>query len=337
MNSLHLSIPAKALLFGEYGVLSGGKAIAVTFFSECFQIIIHIQKTNGDESIVINSDFFPNKFIQFPQSYLSNEIISNCDSNVFFFINLLKPWKEVLKPYKLKIHIEKSYSPSLGFGSSSALIAGISKGLWQLIYQNEGFLKHPSFWKKIRESIKNIQGNGSGYDVATQLIASQDSQLNQKMNLWIVQNIKESDIPSFKKFIPNENISNYGCFISTNIYSDTSKAIKKFQNKKNKFDFATQHSDLADWFLTNHSLEHLKVGMEKSLKIANGQGIVPMENKKFNHLLSILNSQNIPYKTMGAGGGDCLWVLANKKTLTLKCNIPEIDIPFAFETYGTEL
>jgi mevalonate kinase len=336
MNSLHLSIPAKALLFGEYGVLYGGKAIAVTFFSNYFHISIKIQKIANDESISIKSDFFPNKLIQFSQNHLSNDFMYKNDANVFFFVNLLKPWKELLKPYKLEIHIEKSYSPSLGFGSSSALIAGISRGLWQLIYQNEEYLNHPLFWKNIRDSIKNIQGKGSGYDVAVQLAASQSNQLDKNLNLWIFQNKKGSEIPTIEKITHNKNISDYGCFLSTNIYSDTTKAIKKFQNEKNKLIYAKQHSDLADWFLINHSLEHLKIGMERSLKIAKEQGIIPINNEKFNKLLSILNSQNVPYKTMGAGHGDCLWILTNKKKLTMECHIPEADIPFAFETYGTE-
>jgi mevalonate kinase len=336
MNRLHLSIPAKALLFGEYGVLYSGKAIAATFFNTYFHINIHIQKVTQDESISIKSDFFPNKIIQFQRSFLNDKMISLRDRNIFFFFNLLKPWYESLKSYKLEIHIEKSFHPSLGFGSSSALIAGISRGLWQLIYNNEEYLTHALFWKKIRESIKNIQGNGSGYDIAVQLIASQENHINQKLNLWVFQNNKESDIPYIEKLISIDNITNFGCFISTNIYSDTTKAIKTFQIEKNKLNYAKQHSEIANWFLLNQTLENLKIGMEKSLKIAKQQGIIPTDNKKFNQLTSTLNFQNIPYKTMGAGNGDCLWVLANKKKLITECHIPEANIPFAFETYGTK-
>ena len=336
MNRLKISIPAKALLFGEYGVLYGGKAIAVTFFSNCFQISIKIQKITDDGSIKIISDFFPKNAIEFPRSYLKNELIFNSDPNIFFFNNLLKPWSDVLKSVELEIQIEKSYSPSLGFGSSSALIAGISRGLWELIYKDKEYLSHPLFWKNIRESIKNIQGKGSGYDVAVQLAASQNNQLNRKLNLWSFQNKEETDIPIIENIILDKNISKYGCFLSTNIYSDTTKAIKKFQNDKNKLIYAKLHSELAAWFLNNQTLEHVKIGMERSLKIAKDQEMLPIENEKFNKLIAILKSQNIPFKTMGAGHGDCLWVLSNKNKLTTECHIPETEIPFAFETYGTE-
>lgn len=335
MNSVRVHIPAKALLFGEYGVLYGGKAIAVTFFNYCFLISIKIYKLNSENNVTIHSDFFPNKTLQFSQSDLNSEILKS-ETNIFFFVNLLKPWKEVLKPYKIEIHIEKSYSPSLGFGSSSALIAGISRGLWQLIYQNEEYINHSLFWKYIRNSIKNIQGDGSGYDVSVQLAASQNDKLNKKISLWAFQNQEENDIPAIKNFYPNENISNYGCFLSTNIYSDTAKAIHTFHNETNKLNFAKKHSELADWFIINHSIKNLKIGMKKSLQIALEQKIIPTGNIKFNNLLSTLHSQKIPYKSMGAGHGDCLWVLTNKKNLMEKCHIPEADIPFAFETYGTE-
>lgn len=336
MNSLHLSIPAKALLFGEYGVLYGGKAIAVTFFSNCFHISIKIQKITEDETVTVQSEFFPRKFIQFPIHELSNNSFSKNDTNIFFFGNLLRPWKKVLKSCKLEIYIEKSYPPALGFGSSSALIAGVSRGLWELIYQNKEYLNSPLFWKNIRDSIKNIQGNGSGYDVAVQLAASQNNPLDNKTKLWIFQNKKESPIPSIQSFIPNEDISKYGCFLSTNIYSNTTQAIKMFQNEKNKLDFAKKHTSLANWFLLNHSVEDLKIGMEKSLKIANQQRILPTNIEKFNRLLSILATQHISYKTMGAGHGDCLWVLTSRKKLAEECHIPETDIPFSFEIYGTE-
>jgi hypothetical protein len=39
---------------------------------------------------------------------------------------------------------------------------------------------------------------------------------------------------------------------------------------------------------------------------------------------------------MGAGHGDCLWVLLNKNKLKTECQISESDIPFAFETVRTE-
>lgn len=331
MNCLYLEIPAKALLFGEYGVLYGGKAIAVTFFSNSFKILIKIKKCNISKFIEIKSDFFEEGQIRFPKEYLASFDLKEKNTNIMFFVNLLKPWGILLTPYKLEIIIEQSFSPSLGFGSSSALIAGISRGLWEFLYKDNTFLDNPEFWNRVRESILNIQGNGSGYDVAVQLMASQIHQNEKKVGMWIFQNNQNSNVPTIKSFITKENIVKYGCFLSTNIYSDTKKSISSFQNDDNKLNFAKQHAILAENFILNNSIENLKNEMEKSLFIANQQGIVPVENIKFLNLIFRLKTKNISYKTMGAGNGDCLWVLANKSVLTRECSISENDIPFSFE------
>ena len=144
MNQVYLCIPAKAILFGEYGVLYGGKAVAVTFFDHCFNISLKIKRLEENSSIKIKSDFFSNQNIQF--SIHDNNENKNNDPNIFFFSNLIKPWNSYLENCELNIEIQKSFSPSLGFGSSSALIAGISAGLWELIYQNKEYLNKIEFW-----------------------------------------------------------------------------------------------------------------------------------------------------------------------------------------------
>lgn len=334
MNHVHLSIPAKALLFGEYGVLFGGKAIAVTFFDHYFEISLKIKNFEENSSIQIKSDFFTNKNILFSTNDFENSL--NQDPNIFFFVNLLKPWKHFLNHSHLEIEIHKSFSPALGFGSSSALIAGVSSALWQLIFQNQDYLNQIEFWNYIKQSITNIQGSGSGYDVAVQLAALKEQETNSKTKCWIFQNKNNSIVPSISHFVPDVSIFNLGCFVSTNIYSNTSKIIRKFQNTKDKKNFANKHAEISDLFLTNQSIENIQICMNKSIKIAKEQDILPTNDIKLNQLISTFNSKQISFKTMGAGHGDCLWVLANKNKLITECRISEIDIPFAFETYGTE-
>jgi mevalonate kinase len=334
MNQVYLCIPAKAILFGEYGVLYGGKAVAVTFFDHCFNISLKIKRLEENSSIKIKSDFFPNQNIQF-SIHDNNENKSN-DPNIFFFSNLIKPWNSYLENYELNIEIQKSFSPSLGFGSSSALIAGISAGLWQLIYQNKEYLNQIEFWNNIKQSIQNIQGGGSGYDVAVQLAAIENDETDKKTKFWIFQNKLNSIIPNIYPYIPNINLNSLGCFISTNIYSNTTKALHKFQNDKEKLVFANSHSKICESFLELKTIDDLQLIMKNSLEIARSQKILPLHNKKFNDLISIFNSKQISYKSMGAGHGDCLWVLLNKNKIKTECQISESDIPFAFETIGTE-
>ncbi|WP_397601310.1 hypothetical protein [Silvanigrella sp.] len=334
MNQVYLCIPAKAILFGEYGVLYGGKAVAVTFFDPCFKISIKIKRFEDNSSIKIKSDFFSNQIIQF-SIHDNNEIIKN-DPNILFFSNLIKPWSSYLENCELNIEIQKSFSPSLGFGSSSALIAGISAGLWQLIFQNKEYLNQIEFWNNVKQSIQNIQGGGSGYDVAVQLAAIEKNEIDKNTNFWIFQNKMNSIIPNIHAFEPNISLNNLGCFISTNIYSNTTKALHKFQNDKEKLRYANRHSEICESFLELNTMNNLQILMKKSLEIAHSQKILPIQNKKFNDLISTFNSKQISYKTMGAGHGDCLWVLLNKNKLKTECQISESDIPFAFETVRTE-
>ncbi|MES2614134.1 MAG: hypothetical protein V4591_01830, partial [Bdellovibrionota bacterium] len=52
-------------------------------------------------------------------------------------------------------------------------------------------------------------------------------------------------------------------------------------------------------------------------------------NCEFKNLL--LRLKDVPFKTMGAGGGDCLWVLCSRKKLLEELNFASEDIAFAFE------
>ncbi|APJ03091.1 mevalonate kinase [Silvanigrella aquatica] len=334
MNRFNVCIPAKALLFGEYGVLYGGRALAVTFFQDYFQISATLKKQSNNCQIKINSDFFNSQSLNISNEQFIQENKSPLDRDSFFFVNLLKPWHLHLKNWDLEFHIENSFSPSLGFGSSSALIAGFSKILWQMIYNNKDYLTSTLFWKNVRTSIQNIQGQGSGYDVAVQLAGSNITDKNV-IQFWSFQNQEGSAIPKIESFYPKEHISNLGCFIATHIYSDTKKALKKFQSEKNKLNFAAQHSDIANELYNHNSFEDLALAMQKSLKIAQNQEIIPTESESFNNLLAKLDLFHIPFKTMGAGHGDCIWVLAKKSALIQNCQIPEKNISFAFENYGS--
>lgn len=201
--------------------------------------------------------------------------------------------------------------------------------LWKKAYMNS-----EEFWEKIRNSLKFIQGNGSGYDVGVQLVASENATCNTRPQFWVFQNQKGNSIPIIEKLDIKNDTTCFGSFILTHIYSDTAKAVKKFLGEKNKTIIAAKHAQLAENFLVDSSLISLKNEMGKSQKIAIDQGLLPMENKKFYMLVTLLKDKNIPFKTMGSGHGDCLWVLANKETLINECQIPEKDISFMFENMG---
>ena len=82
---------------------------------------------------------------------------------------------------------------------------------------------------KIRLSIKIFSKKVAVMMFAIQLAAIQtQSNVNNSVSFWQFQNNQYSVIPEVTKFIPMENTHSYGCFIKTNIYSDTKSNNPKF-------------------------------------------------------------------------------------------------------------
>lgn len=319
-NSTMFSLPAKAMLFGEFGVLFGFPAVACAFLPPHFSIRTDLlDACSPGKKILIESPFYPSGF-------------SDDDP---FFLNLIQPWQDCLAGKTLKIQILSSFSPALGFGSSSALIAGVSQGLWKIFYpEKTDFLKQRLFWEKVRMSLKQIQGAGSGYDIGVQLYAGQQTRQNQ-ISFWKYENQPHHSVPLVQEILIERDVfSKYGCFLKTHIYSDTQRQITDFQKKQDKETSARDHAHVVGKFLTDFSLENLKNLMDKSRKIALAQHLFPFHNSGFQSLYQHLEENQIPFKTMGSGNGDCLWVLANRKKLIEKGLISSDDIAFAFEDFA---
>ncbi|WP_158996894.1 hypothetical protein [Pigmentibacter ruber] len=333
MHEVNVKIPAKAMLFGEYGVLNHGKAIAVTFDQYFFKFNIKVSSNFKDSSLIkIKSDFFSSKEIEFSSKEL--ELKTPLDKKTLFFIKLLQPWYCYIKNRNIEISILNSYSPSLGFGSSSAIISGIAVAFNSIFLDNKPIFSNPIFWKNIRQSIINVQGKGSGYDVAVQLAHYLSQSENEPIQFWVFQNQEDSEIPNITKFKPKDDINLYGCFLKTNIYSDTKKAIYIFSQDNKKEEFANSHTKLAESFINDSSIKNLNYLMKSAQVIASKQNILPVEETTFNNLIIQLNSYKVTFKTMGAGHGDCLWTLATPDYLINNCKILKDDIVFAFSKVG---
>jgi mevalonate kinase len=349
-----LMVPAKAMLFGEYGVMYGYPSVAYTFYDYCF--LIKIEVTPSLESRVnIFSAYFEEKKVSF-------SLEEEPSWEALFFYHMLKPWEEELASKKLTLTIDHSFSPSLGFGSSSALIAGVSYLLNQCFLQ-EG-LTSLELWNKVRASLTLCQEGGSGYDVGVQLAAlfspkktSQfwSYQLTKRLvphieelrhlNEKLENNNQELEYHNEELEHHNEKLghlkldqketfpNSLGCFLRTGLYSNTREHLKYFTEKKDKTYWASEHGKIAEAFLAlPPSLEGLGPLMIASFELAQKQGIVPWESPllKDGVFLKNLDKASIPYKTMGSGFGDCLWVLASKEKLMEDLKVDPSYVAYAF-------
>lgn len=309
-----MRVPAKAMLFGEYGVLAYFPAIAVTFYNYFFDIDVEITP-NGSRitNVRVNSLFFKRGDIVF-------SFDKEPDDESEFFYKLFLPWKDRLLGLNITVDIRKSFPSNLGFGSSSAIIAAVCMALYEYLYGMENILYESQFWDFVRQSLFQIQGEGSAYDIGVQLAAIMKN--DSSLQVWKFQNQVITTVPLIEQLkIPLDILKQYGCFVKTYIYANTQKILNNFINSKDKNEITVLNGESALHFLQKYTIENIKKLMNKSHNIM----AVPEEME-----LIYSKLYGIPFKPMGAGLGDCLWVLSTKKQLMLN-GFKEEDIAFAFE------
>lgn len=313
-----LTSPAKALLFGEYGVLYGGQAVVLTFTKYRFTIDFSLtpkENQNKRAHVCVESAFFASGGISF-------ECGAAAEGEVRFFVNALKPWETALQGYDLHIAVRESYASALGFGSSSAILALVYTFLWECFFPQEPLSTSPKLTQLVHLGLQCVQNGGSAYDIFCQMAAMAPTKQHQ---LWSYSMVGETLAQRVQPlFVPLETLQKFGSFLQTSIYSDTALALQRFSQSERKYDFAQGHKAIAGQFLQDISLKNLEASMRASHALASAQGLfLPAAEKSYFH--------GQPYKTMGAGYGDCLWVLADKKTLIEQCAIAPSEVAFAFE------
>lgn len=293
-----LRLPAKILLFGEYGLMYGGSGVVLTTSSYQFEIACTLnlnRKCSEDVVARVWSSFFESGscIVKAGEGKL-------VDSESGFFAKLLQPWYPEIADKYLEIHVTKSFLPRFGFGSSSALIAGINLSLWKTLH---GEIDQ-KYWVRLRDSLHVVQnGKGSGYDVAVQTLAS----IQNKNILWSVHWPANAKVPDVN-VIENSNQELSGVIVDSGEYSDTSAALQNTQ--WNNAQYASQYAKIADDFLQNRAT--LKKAVRDSFLLASQQGIVTGVWSEF---LSSLANEGIDGKTLGAGAGDAFWLLLDRNEI----------------------
>jgi mevalonate kinase len=311
--SWRVRVPAKAMLWGEFGVLYGGKAIVATLPHPLFVCEFEVFQRQSADDVVFSivSDFFPSGKMDLHHAEIANSE-SSVSSEKRFFFGIAHPFRDVFKNYRVVLRVPTSFAPSLGFGSSSALLAASHRVLCRLRDSSLLEWNSPSFWNGVFESLSLSQGGGSGYDVAVQaasaIFDTETARVSESPRFWIYRKtaalpiVEQIEFPLYQKF---------GVLVASHVYSQTSKVF--VDPSKNEL-WAQEHAALAERFLSApESSEEL---MKCSRELALRQGLWNSQETDFGKVCSELNALGVPWKTMGAGRGDCLWVGATRHALS---------------------
>lgn len=329
------SAPGKILLFGEYGVLYGYPAVVATLPSERLSLTLELTPNPGTDSreLIFESAlipggiervdmgvgallhrFLPDGMPRTPQalSTLARVITPELSRDARFMLLALAPFDQRLPPGRLRIHIQQAFSPALGFGSSSALLGLLHRGLWRLLEPEPGAVSQEYFWMYARTALRLLQGGGSGYDIAVQLAASDHERASLWCYRWDPQGTRFSPSLRACETIP---LTGFGLLLETGVYSDTALHVSRFAGVAEAETLAARHGALAHRFLEAPGLECLPELMLESRRIAAAQGILGSGQGPLGALEASLDRAGLPFKSTGAGHGDCLWVLASPDQL----------------------
>lgn len=204
------SIPAKAMLFGEYGVLKGGPALVLTWPSFCLQL--EARQPMGEAAGVSGC-------VRFSSSLLGSDLVVDAEgrpvakvptspqSPAAFVSRALAALIDMFgpPPAGLELRVQSAYPPRLGFGSSSALVVALYLAFLESnhpgsvdqpissqtsdaalsVSESDVLKAWPQHWLRLFRVLRAAQGKGSGYDVAVQFWAALCWPVASGPKLWL--------------------------------------------------------------------------------------------------------------------------------------------------------
>jgi hypothetical protein len=352
-----ISVPAKAMLFGEYGVLEGGAAVAVTWPS--YRMTLRIRRPSLSEEqaagglgcVWFESALLSSQLVLDAQGSCLSMAHESAQSPDRFVARALGALLELFGPPHsgLVVQVTDSFHPGLGFGSSSALLVGLylafleahepgSTGICAAAPQNRqagarrAFVLQswPLHWPRLHQVLRTAQGNGSGYDIGVQFWAALSLAQTALPQLWVFRPgsggpghlplVRELDCPLFWR----------GCghFVESLASAATGQVLADLDRQGSSVSF-DRHSALAeeairviedteaweDWIAHEGAKAHpLSAQVSACLHVAQEQGIAghiePMiATEAWTRAVIDYGGRTPIFKTMGAGRGDCVWVL----------------------------
>lgn len=384
------SVPGKAMLFGEYGVLAGLPALVAICPAHCVDVsLAFCENPRGLSGVCVESAFFSEKSIFIAHAALEalhqkmlpsglpdtierlqsieklqdREILKACEEvtthenfslrDMCFFSALLLPYWPLIRARLcartlLRVTVHEAFSPAFGLGSSSALLAGVHLGLRSLLrdmlpeswsHNSPSLLSHSkshraseSLWPALRTSLQLAQGFGSGYDVGIQLTSAWKNGQPRpaNMSLWSYWWPGAAQVPRHESTLETglnpkieqliwaqSELPRYGVALATHQYSDTVQTVQTRAGNPRAQEWAQAHGALAENFLREKCQSAcVPAFMQASRTIAFSQGILNADDTTpLGRLVGLLTQAEVPFKSMGAGGGDCLWVCATQAQL----------------------
>ncbi len=288
-----VSAPGKLMLFGEHSVVYGMPCI-VTAVNQ--RMHVKIQKMKGD-LIIINA----------PEVKINNFSISISDLGKIEYPKevkfVLKSIEVYFNKYKvssgLKITTHSEFSNLFGFGSSSAVTVCMINALSE-IFNIE--VSNKSLFDIAYKTVLSVQGVGSGFDLA---VAVSGGTIYFIKGGKIIRPINVGRLPLIVGY--------------TGIKADTATLVRRVSEdyKKNKKKIEEIFNSVTKIVNKSRSLlvlkDYVKLGelMNENQKLLYRLGVsIPKLDKLTK---AATDAKAYGAKLSGAGGGDCMIALADKK------------------------
>ncbi len=336
------TVPAKALLFGEYGLLKGGAAAVVLLPNFKFRVQFSIGHDDFIErNCTLRSDFLSRDVTLNDNSlrFGDSSKLTGEQRNLYCY---LSQHQCALADSSLLAEIIESYSPAYGFGSSSAILTAFHLFFESLTSSAalEFTQLSREFWRKVYASLRLLQGRGSGYDVASQVYGALLGAVHEPLFLSFnnqgqtIENGIYEFLPEVSRLrISHDELKRFGCFIETGIHSDTRAVLKSAHIQNLDRAFFDSQKFFASTFVKDPSYTTAAELCLAASQVAIKYGLLP-QSPALKRFTKMCTQARLPWKTMGAGYGDCLWVMATRDELNELLKEPGVsglNIRFAFE------
>lgn len=339
-----MSVPGKGMLFGEYGVMSGGLAVVSALHSRRMTLDFEFCHSSQAE-IIFESEFLPVP-LRVQPSNIAGLVASAERSEKRNLACYVAGWQDSLADKSLRVRVTESFSPELGFGSSSALLVAFQVALLRLtdlVAQSAGSTPTKpqsfdrDFWQRIYAALLHLQSKGSGYDVAVQAAALQLPISSASLaslfcfrNQGVKQKLFEPEVLPIA--LSKEEFAQLGCFVQTGVRSDTRVVLAETQKIQSSDYFCRQQNEWARSFCLEPTVQNAHRLCLEASKLSREFGLLPATSDVLS-FVQLCDREGIAWKTMGAGHGDCLWVLAAQKDveeLIRRCGASSMSVAFSF-------